>query len=64
MIVYVDNRVEIKVAVRDYAELKKSDSVFYALKEFKKVLPKVADQLSADKPDLMHYSVGLYGKEL
>jgi hypothetical protein len=58
LIVFVDNRVEIKVAVPDYENLKTSDSVLSALKEFKSILPDIKDQLSSDAADLITYSVG------
>ena len=57
VIVYVDNQVEIKVAVADYEELKKSDSVQLALNKFKAIIPKIADQFSSDRADIVMYSM-------
>lgn len=58
VIVYVDSRVEIKVAVRDFNELKTSDNILSALKEFEKMIPEIEGQLSADEADLVIFSVG------
>lgn len=58
VIVYVDNRVEIKVAIPDYTDLDTSDSVIFALIEFNKILPEVSGQLSSEGADLIRYSVG------
>ncbi len=58
VIVYVDNRVEIKVAVPDYNDLKTSDSVVLALKEFKRIIPTLENQLSSGSADLVKFSVG------
>ena len=58
VIVYVDNRAEIKVAVDDYTDLAKSDSVNIALDEFRKILAEIEDQLSPEKADLVKYSFG------
>ena len=56
--VYVDNQVEIKVAIADYEELKKTDSVRLALTNFKNLIPEFAEQLSSDQADLVKYSSG------
>ena len=58
VIVYVDNRVEIKVAVPDFADLKTSDSVLFALEEFERIIPELADQLPSGSADLVKFSVG------
>lgn len=58
VIVYIDNRVEIKVAVSDYTDLKTSDSVILALKEFKRIIPELESQLSAGSADLIKFSYG------
>jgi len=58
VIVYVDNRVEIKVAVEDYEELKKADSIQIALTNFKEFIPQITDQLSSNKADFVKYSIG------
>lgn len=58
VIAYVDNKVEIKVAVADYAEIKKSDSVQLALQSFKKLIPEFVDRLSAEEAELVRYSPG------
>lgn len=57
VIVYVDNRVEIKVAVPDYNDLKTSDSIIFALKEFKRIMPEFESQLSSGSADLVKFSV-------
>lgn len=58
IMVYVDNRAEIKVAISDYEDLKKSDSIQITLKRFKALIPQISDQLSSDKADLVKYSIG------
>lgn len=58
VIIYVDNRVEIKVAVADYIDLKTSDKIFSALEEFEKMIPEIEDQLSSASADLIKFSVG------
>lgn len=58
VIIYVDNRVEIKVAVPDYSDLKTSDKIFSALEKFEKMIPEIEDQLSSASADLIKYSVG------
>ena len=58
VIVYIDNRVEVKVAVRDYINLKSSEAVIEALTEFVEAIPQVSDQLSAESPDLVNLLVG------
>lgn len=58
LIIYVDNRVEIKVAVPNFSNLKTSDKVSSSLKEFENVIPKVADQLSTTSANLVRFSKG------
>lgn len=58
LIVYVENRAEIKVAVSDYEDLKHSDSIQFALNRFKVLLPQFLDQLSSDKAEMVRYNVG------
>lgn len=53
VMVYIDNRVEIKVAVPDYFELKSSDKVTVALDAFKMLIPSMQDQLSSERADLV-----------
>lgn len=58
VILYVENRVEIKVAVPDYHKLKTSDSVIVALKKFKRIISGLENQLSPGSADLISYSIG------
>lgn len=58
VIIYVDHRVEINMAVSDYAQLKSSEKVLSALEAFLKLLPAIQDQLSEDSPESITYSVG------
>jgi len=58
VIVFVDNRVEINVAIPDYYQLKSSDKVIVAMKEFIDILPDIKDQLSPGSADLVRFSVG------
>jgi len=58
VIVYVDNRLELNIAIPDYAELKSSDSVITALEAFLRVLPDVESQLSSSSAELVRFSVG------
>ena len=39
VILYVDAKVEIKIAIPDFEELKTSDSIKLALEDFKKFIP-------------------------
>ena len=56
--VYVENRVEIKVAIPDYEDLKMSDSVVIALDDFQNLLPEIESQLEISEAEQIHYSVG------
>ena len=58
VIVYIDNRVEIKVAIPDYSELKEAGHVTGALEEFKKLLPALQGQLSPERADLIRFTPG------
>lgn len=58
LFVFVDNKIEIKIAIPDYEELKSSDSVPIALREFKQILPEFKDELSSDEADLVKFSIG------
>jgi len=58
VIVYIDNRVEIKVAVPDYINLKSSDKATAALKDFQRMIPGIENQLSSGIADLVKFSVG------
>lgn len=58
VIVYVDNRVEVKVAVPDYIDLKSSNDAVSALKVFQSMLPGIENQLSSGTADLVKYSGG------
>jgi len=55
---YIDKRVEIKLAVQDYNELKTSKKQISAVEDFKKMLPAIAGQLSAETPELIIYTIG------
>ncbi len=56
VIVYVDNRVEIKVALPNYGNLKSSDKACSALEMFIKMIPDIKDELSSETADLVRYS--------
>ena len=58
VIVYIDNRVEVKVAIPDYADTKTVINAVAALTELERIIPEVADQLSSDSADLLKYSAG------
>ena len=58
IIVYVDNRVEIIVAVPDYIKLKSSDDVVTAMVDFQTLITEIVDQLSSGSPDLVKFSPG------
>jgi len=53
VIVYVDNRVEINVAVSDYQNLKSSDDVIKSLEKFRSLLPAIGRELSSREPVLV-----------
>jgi hypothetical protein len=56
VIVYVDNRAEVKVAISDYSDTKSTDEVLKALKEFEALISAVKDQLSPDKAEIVRVS--------
>jgi hypothetical protein len=58
IIVYVDNRVEIKVSIPDYNDLKSTEKVTSALREFQELIPEIENQLTSGTADLVKYSVG------
>lgn len=58
VILYVDAKVEIKIAIPDFEELKTSDSIKLALYDFKKFIPAIGNNLTADKAELIKYKVG------
>lgn len=58
IVVYVDNRVEIKISTPDFDQLRSDQSISYALKEFQGLLPEISDQLNGEKPDLVKYTTG------
>jgi len=58
VIVYIDNRVELNVAVPDYITLKSTDKVASALEEFQQKLPDIEGQLSPAAPELVKFVVG------
>ncbi len=58
VIFYVDNRVEVKVAMHDFNELKSTNNVTAALEEFNTIIPQLKEQLSPESADLVRYSLG------
>lgn len=58
VIFYVDNRVEVKVVLPDYTDLKSTGKVDAALEEFSRLIPQLRSRLSSDAADLVKYSVG------
>jgi hypothetical protein len=58
VIIYVDHRVEIKVAVPDYIDLKSSNDATTVLKVFQSMLPGIENQLASGSADLVKYSGG------
>jgi len=58
IVVYVDNRVELKIALADFAETTLTSEIVSGLKEFESLLPDIMDQLNADGPDLIKFSFG------
>jgi hypothetical protein len=57
VIVYIDNRLELNIAIPDYVDLKSSNEVVVALEEFQRIFPDLADQLSPTTPDLVKFTV-------
>ena len=57
IVVYVDNRVELKIAIPDFAETTQTSVVIVALKEFESLMPEIVDQLNPEGPDLIKYSL-------
>jgi len=58
IVVFVEGRAEIKVAVSNYENLKSSTQTINALSEFRGLIPEIANQLSSEGGDLVHFSVG------
>ena len=58
IIVYVDNRLEMKIAIPDFAEKSNVSEVVTALKELESLLPDIKDQLNPDGPELIKYTSG------
>ena len=58
VIFYVDNRVEVNMAVPDYSDLKSSSGVVAALADFKRVVTQLQNQLSSESAEVVRYSVG------
>jgi len=58
IIVFVEGRAEVKVAVPDYDELRTSAKPIDALREFRELIPEIANQLSTEEADLVKINVG------
>lgn len=57
VVVYIDNRIEIRIALEDYTELKTTDKIGQTLEDFSKLLPQFSAKLHADTPELVRYKV-------
>jgi hypothetical protein len=51
VVVYVENRVEIKIVISDYHELKSSGKVTLMLDKFEDLMDKIGSQLQSGKPE-------------
>ncbi|MEM9831049.1 MAG: hypothetical protein AAF944_10455 [Bacteroidota bacterium] len=58
IVFYVDNRVEVNLAVPDYSDLKSSNDVVAALADFKRVVTQLKSQLSSESAEVVRHSVG------
>lgn len=58
VLIYVDNRVEIKISTPDYDQLKSDKSIPYAIKELQNMIPEISAQLSSESAELVTYKVG------
>lgn len=58
VIVYIDNRIALNIAIPDYIDLKSSDKVVSALQDFQSMLPDIEDQLSPTTADLVTFTMG------
>lgn len=56
VIIYIDNRVEINIAIPDYHQLRTSNKVNEALQEFQSIMPQISMNLSAEKPEVIRYT--------
>ncbi len=56
--VYIDKRVEIKIAIRDYNELKTSKKEIEVLEDFKTMLSALGVKLSSETPEFIEYNGG------
>ena len=57
VIIYIENRVELTIAVPNYAELRTSNKVTTALTTFQTMLGDLEDQLSPSASELVTYTV-------
>ena len=58
LVVYVDNRAEVKVAIPDYADAKMLDDVSSGLQGFISILPEIASNLDPQESEQVHYVPG------
>lgn len=56
VVVYIENRVEIKIALPDYQEIKSSDKVTLALSKFLSLMEKIGNQFQAGVPERLLFS--------
>lgn len=56
VVIFIDNRVEINIAIPDYYQLQSSKKVNETLQEFQSIMPQISMKLSAEKPEIIKYS--------
>lgn len=56
VVIYIDNRVEINIALPEYSQLKTSQKVNETLTEFQSIMLQISMNLSAEKPEIIKYT--------
>lgn len=58
IIIYIDNQVELKVAIPDYSDQQALARATAVLTEFTRLISDIEDQLDSDSPEFATYSTG------
>lgn len=56
--VYVDNKVEIALAIPNYDNLRSPEQITEALTSFQEMIPRISSQLSDEAADLVKFEIG------
>ena len=55
IVVYIDNRVEIKLSVADYSTFNQNHETYKLLMDFQSIIPKIESRLDPEAPDKVTY---------